>query len=104
MKKTEVLHHGLCSEEFAPSYVGTDYFEFFHKPCESFAYIMKILIDNTGRIIFNLKCSKCGKIDALKTLAKNDDTGKTRITAPTKVFQISPGLKSCIHRHWWDTA
>jgi hypothetical protein len=69
----KILHHGLCTGEFQPEFQGTDYFCFKHKNCVNthpeygLAKITKVIIDDAGRIIFNLKCDSCGKIDALKT-------------------------------------
>jgi len=71
----KLLHHGLLSYAFRPLFIGTDYFTFYHKPCfdqrkepyYGHCKITAILIDNSGRIIFNLKCQSCGFRDALKT-------------------------------------
>jgi len=105
----EILHHGLCSGQFFPLYVGTDYFAFYHRPCFEakkepwlgHSEITAILIDNSGRIIFNLKCRTCGFKDALKThpylwIPKKDPKYAFRR------FHLSPKLKSRIGVHWWD--
>jgi hypothetical protein len=105
-KTPELLHHGLCSEEFTPRYIGTDYFAFFHMPCrnnENYGHCKEtaILADNAGRVIFNLQCKDCGKIDALKTGAflwnpqRSDEE-------ELEVFHLSPKLASRISRHQWD--
>jgi len=94
-KAHRLLHHGNCSGEFKPKYIGSDYFKFYHKPCLNkpnygFCDIIAVLIDNQGRIVFNLKCEDCGAIDALK------------IGAPLEVFHLSPKLKNRVNKHWWD--
>ena len=62
----QAIFHGKCSGEFEPRFTGTDYFQFYHKPCNEVADITHVLMDHSMRIIFNLKCRKCGKQDALK--------------------------------------
>ena len=102
-----MLHHGLCSEEFEPRYVGTDYFEFFHKPCinrewHGLADITAVLIDNQGRIIFNLKCRDCGAKDALKTSPQLFRTNRLSESEVLQLFHLSPKLKARCRRHYWD--
>lgn len=78
-----LIHHGESKGEFEPRYHGTDYFAFRHKPCQGkenngFCVIYAALVDNQGRIIFNLECHDCGRVDALKThtffLTKHEST------------------------------
>jgi len=103
-----ILHHGLCSEEFEPKYVGTDYFTFFHKPCvgkppyHGHSKITHVLIDLDGRIIFNLECRSCGFRDALKTHPYLWDADRPKEIPYTKIFQLSPVYKKCCRKHWWD--
>ncbi|MEM3579590.1 MAG: hypothetical protein QXL54_05155 [Candidatus Bathyarchaeia archaeon] len=106
--RKRLLHHGLCSGEFSPRYVGTDYFTFYHVPCfrkglEHYGHcdVTAVLIDNDGRIIFNLKCKDCGAVDALKThplLWHQKCESRNTLTR----FHLSPKLKTRIRRHWWD--
>ena len=105
----KLLHHGLCIEEFEPRWIGTDYFDFFHKPCANKPWhglsdITAVLIDNQGRIVFNLKCRDCSKIDALKTSpqlfrSKEERLGEDELL---KLFHLSPKLKARCRRHVWD--
>jgi hypothetical protein len=102
---SKLLHHGNCSGEFEPCYTGTDYFNFRHTPCRGKANcglceITAILIDNQGRVIFNLKCVDCGSVDALKTSPQL--LRYQRLKDALEVFHLSPNLKSRIKRHWWD--
>jgi len=104
-----LLHHGLCSEEFEPRHVGTDYFAFFHRPCRDREWhglcnITAVLIDNRGRIIFNLKCKDCGFKDALKTSPNLFRIQEERLTESEilRVFHLSPKLKARCRQHWWD--
>jgi len=96
----KLLHHGLCLGEFRPRYIGTDYFVFFHEPCFSIADITAVLVDNQGRIIFNVKCRNCGKKDVLKThpyiFRKIPKNGVENI------FYFSPKWKKRCQEHWWD--
>ena len=99
MKRKKILHHGLLTGEFIPRRSGTDYFYFFHKPCSDkpnrgLCEVYAILVDNSGRVIFNLKCRDCGEVDALKTVPSGEK--------PLEKFHLSPSLKSRIKRHWWD--
>jgi len=102
-----ILHHGLCKHEFEPIYTGTDYFCFVHKPCSksgelAVSDIAHCLIDNNGRIIFNLKCRICGATDALKT-HPFFWRGKDRPELEhVRIFKLSPKLKPCVKRHGWD--
>ena len=104
----KLLHHGDCTEEFEPQYTGTDYFTFRHKPCREeekwhgHSLITAVLIDNDGRIIFNLKCRSCGKIDALKTHPFLWVRPKPNPFPHEQFFKFSPKLKGCVKRHWWD--
>jgi len=105
--RREILHHGLCSGEFRPRYVGTDYFAFRHEPCKDkegggHCQITRVLIDNQGRVIFNLKCRSCGKIDALKTHPYLWVRPKPRLLPFTRIFKLSPALRPCVSKHWWD--
>ena len=104
-----LLHHGLCTEEFEPKHVGTDYFAFWHTPCATreqhgLADITAILIDNSGRIIFNLKCRDCGAKDALKTSPQLFRTREERLSESEvlRLFHLSPKLRARCRRHWWD--
>ena len=104
-----LLHHGLCSEEFEPRFVGCDYYCFYHRTCANerwhgLAEITAVLIDNSGRVIFNLKCRDCGARDALKThpfLFKSKDE-RERVGDVLKLFHLSPKLKARCRAHWWD--
>lgn len=112
--KQKILHHGLCSEEFEPRFIGTDYFAFYHKPCvgeklgEGYCKITKVLIDEHMRIIFNLECLTCGKKDALKTIPwlwrskEAKKTEKKTVDEILKIFEFSPIYKNCVGRHSWD--
>jgi len=104
-----LIHHGELSEEFKPSYRGTDYFEFRHVTCREGEHrgrclIYAALIDNQGRIIFNLECRDCGRIDALKThtylMAKGETPGGEDHTI--EAIYLSPELRSRIGKHYWD--
>jgi hypothetical protein len=96
-------------EEFQPRFIGTDYFEFFHEPCSNKPWhglsdITAVLIDNQGRIIFNLKCRDCGAKDALKTSpqlfrSKEERLGENEVL---QLFHLSPKLKVRCKRHVWD--
>lgn len=86
----EILHHGLLTGQFETILSGTDYFYFWCKQCQALAEITAVLIDNQGRIIFNLKCPKCGALDALKTAVYN------------RAIHISPQWKKNVRKHWWD--
>ncbi|HDD40377.1 MAG TPA: hypothetical protein ENG21_03915 [Nitrososphaeria archaeon] len=98
-----VLHHGLLTYEFRPIFVGTDYFCFIHLPCHSIADIERVLIDNNGRIIFNLKCRECGKRDALKTHPYFHRLSERPKEFPYReIFFLSPRLAECVGEHWWD--
>jgi hypothetical protein len=100
-RRNKILHHGFCTGEFEPRYQGTDYFGFYHTPCfdmpmEGFCDIVAVLIDNYGRIIFNIRCKDCGTHDALKTTpSSNGDEA-------VKFFYLSPKLRNRVRRHWWD--
>jgi hypothetical protein len=104
-----LLHHGLCTEQFEPRWIGTDYFDFWHKPCRNAEWhglcdITAVLIDNQGRIIFNLKCRDCGAKDALKTSpqlfrSKEERLGENEVL---QLFHLSPKLKQRCRRHYWD--
>ncbi len=99
MKKIELnealglLHHGKCSGIFIPRETDTDYIYFWCRKCMARADIVGVLIDNSGRIIFNLKCPKCGELDALKTVVKS-----------LNQVHLSPKLAPRIKRHEWDNA
>jgi len=105
----KLLHHGLCTEEFQPRFIGTDYFDFFHKPCATKQWhglsdIIAVLIDNQGRVIFNLRCRDCSKIDALKTSPqlfrnKEERLGENEVL---QLFHLSPKLKARCKQHEWD--
>jgi hypothetical protein len=103
----KLLHHGLCSEEFSPRFIGTDYFDFYHAPCSNkdwhgLSDVIAVLIDNQGRVIFNLKCRDCGKIDALKTSPQLFRINRLSEDELLKVFHLSPKLKARCTRHVWD--
>jgi hypothetical protein len=104
-----LLHHGLISEEFEPRFIGSDYYNFWHKPCANKEWrglvdIIGVLIDNHGRVIFNLKCRDCGKIDALKTSPQLFRTREQRLSESEvlNLFHLSPKLKARCKPHWWD--
>ncbi|MFC1755512.1 hypothetical protein ACFL96_19330 [Thermoproteota archaeon] len=100
-KKPVLLHHGLCSEHFKPGFFGSDYFGFFCK-CKERADIYAVLIDERGRIIFNIRCNKCQVADAIKTI--------TMLFTPAKKdfdlsrIHLSPSLKNRVSKHSWDGA
>ena len=106
--KEEILHHGSLSAlkgEFEPRYMRTDYFIFIHKPCNTTAKITHVLLDDQGRIIFNLECIKCGKRDALKThphafIPNRPD--KLTEEMRKEIFLLSPKYKKCCRKHEWD--
>jgi len=104
-----LIHHGRLTHQFEPFYSGTDYFEFRHSPCRDkehggFCIIYAVLIDNQGRVIFNLECTDCGEIDALKShtyfLAKDKAPGGKEHTI--EVIYLSPKLRKRIGKHSWD--
>jgi len=104
-----LIHHGNLTEEFEPLYRGTDYFEFRHSPCRDkehggFCTIYAVLMDNQGRVIFNLECMDCGEIDALKThtyfLAKDKAPRGKEHTI--EAIYLSPKLRKRIGKHSWD--
>jgi len=103
-----ILHHGMCKNEFSPVFIGTDYFTFYHKPCtesekwQGHAEITSVLIDNAGRVIFNLKCRSCGAVDALKTTPNLFMSANSEPLRLEKVFYLSPKLKACVKHHRWD--
>jgi hypothetical protein len=101
---TRIMHHGSVegAKEFEPRYTGTDYFNFFHKPCankehQGFSDIYAFLIDEQGRLIFNFKCKDCGAINALRT---HTDWDNDKITI--EHIYLSPSLKQRIGKHSWD--
>lgn len=93
------MHHGKMSGQFEPKFVGTDYFTFYHND-GGHAEITAILIDHEGRVIFNLRCRKCGFEDALKT--KPNLWMRHEIPEPLERFHLSPRLKDRISKHRWD--
>jgi hypothetical protein len=107
-----VIHHGLggmMEEEWSPFYAGTDYFSFRHMPCKDkektgICIIYAVLVDNQGRVIFNLQCIDCGAVDAIKThtyfLAKYDSPEGIRHTI--QAILLSPKLRTRIKEHDWD--
>jgi len=100
-----LIHHGMCTGNFKPVYTGTDYFTFYHNPCQEKEHsghciITAILIDHEGRVIFNLKCRDCGEEDALKTTSTMWGTGQDR--DKLGMFHISPKLKKRVKHHGWD--
>ena len=104
-----LLHHGLCSEEFEPRWIGTDYFCFWHVPCKNREWhglcdITAVLVDNRGRVIFNLKCRDCGAKDALKTSPQLFRTGEERLSESEvlRLFHLSQKLRARCKPHWWD--
>lgn len=90
----KILHHGNLSGQFEPFLSNTDYYYFRHKPCNELAEIEYVLLDNQMRIIFNLRCRKCGFRDALKTVPRK--------ASRKAIFKISPAYRDCIRKHWWD--
>lgn len=95
-----LLHHGSNFGDFEIKMSGTDYFFAYHKPCRDkqnggFCDIYAGLIDNTGRVIFNLQCRDCKAVDAVKTTVPFGGQGIERIF-------LSPKLKSRIGKHPWD--
>ena len=109
--KLPLIHEGRCEGDFTLSFgcADTDYFAFSHKSCETknnfgACTIYAVLIDNSGRVIFNIRCEDCGKVDALKT--------HTYLFAPSLVSKgsahtvesiyLSPKLQERIGKHAWD--
>lgn len=97
------LHHGLCNGEFEPRLSGTDYCDFYHKPCGSKALIMAVVLDYQMRLVFTLKCPKCDVVDALKfsidfpevyDALENGDSKTLEFIRKT-VFRISPNYWRC---------
>jgi len=104
-----LIHHGDCSEEFEPRYQGTDYFSFIHQPCQGkenngFSVIYAVLVDNQGRIIFNLECRDCHRADALKAhtffLTKHETPEGKEHTI--EAIYLSPKLRQRVQKHDWD--
>ena len=103
-KNNKILHHGACMPDkidFVPSSIGTDYFGFFCRKCDVEIWIYAILIDERGRIIFNLQCPECQKTDAIK-VAVNFTTCKYSTEKGDTKIQLSPTHKKNIGNHWWD--
>jgi Zn finger protein HypA/HybF involved in hydrogenase expression len=96
-----LIHHGAHFEDWEPIKSGTDYFYFHHKPCQyetgplTLGKIYACLIDNNGRIIFNVQCPSCKEVDAVKTHAGIKSQTIQRIF-------LSPNLKGRISNHSWD--
>jgi len=95
-----LLHHGSSFGDFEIRMSGTDYFFAYHKPCRDkqhggFCDMYAGLIDNTGRVIFNLQCQDCKAVDAVKTHVPFGEQGTKRIF-------LSPKLRSRIGKHPWD--
>lgn len=98
------MHHGVLSGEFEPRWTGTDYCDFYHKLCNSKALIMGVVLDYQMRIVFTVKCLKCGKVDALKfsidfpevyNALENSDS-KTLELVRKIVFKLSPEYEKCV--------
>jgi Arc/MetJ-type ribon-helix-helix transcriptional regulator len=94
------LHHGNCFGDFELKMSDTDYFFAFHKPClekqnHGYCEIYANLIDNSGRVIFNLQCIDCKAVDAVKTHVPMFAQGIERIF-------LSPKLRHRIGEHPWD--
>lgn len=98
---SKLLHHGKCTGNFEVRNAGTDYFGFWCKKCNYQSEVTAILIDNAGRVIFNLRCHGCGETDALKT---HPEWGSIKRGDPLLKFHLSPKLSSRIKRHNWDNA
>lgn len=107
MKK--ILRHGLCTEEYTPVFVGTDYFTFYHRPCieippfHGHCKITAVIIDGECRIIFNLKCRSCGAVDVLKTHPQFWSSPEERDKSPVGLFYISSKLKSRVGNLSWES-
>jgi len=110
-----LIHHGSASGVFVPMYFGTDYFAFTHEPCKKkkrsgFSIIYAVLIDNSGRVIFNLQCEDCGVVDALKThtyflaqgAPKRYRKYKGKPIHTIERIYLSPSLQKRVGRHDWD--
>ena len=97
----ELLHHGLCSKNFEPRATDSDYFGFWCKKCNIISEIKAVLIDNRGRIIFNIYCPNCKAFDALKT---HPDFGSRERGSMLSKFHLSPKLGLRIGKHEWDDA
>lgn len=105
----KLLHHGgdRCLEfEATPTPKNnSDYFGFKHKPCKEsehrgYCKIIAILVDNVGRVVFNIQCLDCETIEALKTSGKM--FGWEWNDFDLSIFYLSPHLKERIGKHWWD--
>jgi len=111
-RRKRVLHHGSpCNGEFEPKYWGTDYFAFVHIPCrenlkehKGTSHITKVLVDNQGRIVFNLKCRDCGTINALKTHPHffRHPGPEEGFEPLDKIIQLATRYKQCAKYHWWN--
>lgn len=98
------LTHGNCTGEFEPRFTGTDYCDFFHKPCNTKALIMAVVLDYQMRIIFTVKCPRCETVDALKfsidfpevyDALENHNTEILEYIRKV-IFRLSPGYAKCV--------
>lgn len=96
-KKIKLLYHGRCSRIFEPIYYDTDYFTFQCKKCREVSEIVAVILDDVGRIIFDLKCPKCGEFDALKThpdfRMRKKDSGLSKFYLSSKLRERIGRLK-----------
>lgn len=89
-----LIHHGHDFGNFEPFMTQTDYFLVQHKPCKDkknkgLCDTYACVIDNIGRVIFNVQCLDCQAVDAVKTHVPFG--GHT----PDRIF-LSPKLRSRI--------
>jgi hypothetical protein len=88
-RERELLHHGKCSGVFEPRATETDYFLFICTKCNAVSEIKAVIIDDQGRIIFNLYCPKCRSFDVLKT---HPQIGSRESGATLSKFHLSSRL------------
>jgi hypothetical protein len=132
-----LIHHGSCNGQFGISQ-STDYLWIWHKPCkenkkkyDGRCLVTAVLLDNVGRVIFNIQCLDCHERDALKIAPERlHDTVNQQLNeeyknlcngAPSfrsilrrqaieeslaertrQLIHISPKYKNRIARHSWD--
>lgn len=67
MVKLPLRWHGDADGRFSPIPSGTDYVHFEDTADGGYAEVLATLIDGVGRIVYNLRCQRCGYVDVLKT-------------------------------------
>ena len=98
------LTHGKCSGEFEPRCIKeSDYCDFYHK-CGTRALITAVVLDYQMRIVFTLRCPRCGTVDALKFSIDFPEVYDALENHNTEIleyirkvtFHLSPGYAKCV--------